>query len=118
MHITPTYLQLCIGIASCYTSVFAQTLSIPTSWRKPSIATSLSDRVQTAAAAIENVMSMSNTSQGLFSVLANVSFGTSATFYWQLAEFDLVTNGSTYEDAVANYFPLAEASRPGLLDQL
>ncbi|KAJ4497584.1 hypothetical protein C8R41DRAFT_732432, partial [Lentinula lateritia] len=42
----------------------------------------------------------------------------SATFYSQLAEFDLIVNQTTYEDAVQNYFPLAEASRPGLLDDI
>ncbi|KAJ3851366.1 hypothetical protein EV368DRAFT_65829 [Lentinula lateritia] len=84
---------------------------------KPTITSSVSDRVQIAGAAIEKVRSTSNTSEGLFSDLANISFGTSATFYSQLAEFDLIANQTTYEDAVQNYFPLAEASRPGLLDE-
>ncbi|KAJ4493586.1 hypothetical protein C8J55DRAFT_555018 [Lentinula edodes] len=86
-------------------------------FQKPNITSSVSDRVQIAAAAIEKIRSTSNTSEGLFSDLANISFGISATFYSQLAEFDLIVNQTTYEDAVQNYFPLAEASRPGLLDE-
>ncbi|KIK54172.1 hypothetical protein GYMLUDRAFT_177781, partial [Collybiopsis luxurians FD-317 M1] len=83
---------------------------------KPNITNSLSDRVQIAAAAIGKAMSMFNTSAGLFSD-PTISFGTSGDFYSQLAEFDLATNDTTYQNIVQSYFPLAEAARPGLSDE-
>ncbi|KAJ7617776.1 hypothetical protein FB45DRAFT_1102990 [Roridomyces roridus] len=84
-------------------SVVAQ--AAPSSWRKPTLNMSQSDRVSLATAGIQKTLTFLVDS-GLFGD-PDDTYGNGGTFYSQLAEFDVATNGSTYSTPLGAYFELA-----------
>ncbi|KAJ6560643.1 hypothetical protein DFH09DRAFT_1279584 [Mycena vulgaris] len=88
--------------------------SPPSSWRKPNITTSPTERVSIAGAAIDKAIN-SLGSDGQFTGEDYIIAG---NFYYQMAEFDVVTSGTKYRDALQRYFPLAQSSRGNFTDPL
>ncbi|KAJ7923590.1 hypothetical protein B0H13DRAFT_2655064 [Mycena leptocephala] len=83
-------------------------------WRKPNITTSPADRVSIAGAAIEKALNRLGT-DGQFTGEDYIIAG---NFYYQMAEFDIVSNGTQYRDALQRYFPLAQTNRGNFTDTL
>ncbi|KAJ6520988.1 hypothetical protein DFH09DRAFT_1287310 [Mycena vulgaris] len=84
-----------------------------TSWRKPNVTTSITDRVTLAEAALEKAIGMLNSTTGLFD---GVGPGGAAFLYGEMAEFDLFTNQTKYGTTLQQYFPLAGAGRTNFSD--
>ncbi|KAJ7115437.1 hypothetical protein C8R44DRAFT_880736 [Mycena epipterygia] len=83
-------------------------------WRKPNISTSPADRISIASAAIDKARSSLGT-DGQFDGEDYIIAG---NFYYQMAEFDIATNGTQYLDALTQYFPLAQENRGNFTDTL
>ncbi|KAK7439987.1 hypothetical protein VKT23_017240 [Stygiomarasmius scandens] len=92
----------------------SQTFIPSSSWRKPNIITSPSERVDIARAALELAISHLNISDAQFD---GRPFGVAGILYAQMAEFDLLTNQTKYQSDLKNYFSMAEKVRPLLLDE-
>ncbi|KAJ7060318.1 hypothetical protein C8F01DRAFT_1084068 [Mycena amicta] len=96
--------------------------SSTSSWRRPSINTSLSERIRLAGAAAEVAVSQLGADGqflGIYTVLIRslVHEMTSASvgdyygagvFYGLLANYDIASNGTSFKSALSEYFPLAE----------
>ncbi|KAF9043820.1 hypothetical protein BDZ89DRAFT_1197260 [Hymenopellis radicata] len=72
--------------------------TIPSFWRRPNVTLSIDDRISAASKAIETVLGR----------LASDQFGFSGSqeFYGQLADFDSLTNQTTYKEDVTRFFTL------------
>ncbi|KAJ8074467.1 hypothetical protein PM082_015368 [Marasmius tenuissimus] len=108
--------RLQIGLASfLLSSAIAQQFSpSPPLWRKPNMTISSQERIQRASDTLRTTMGGFDDLSGQFT---NTYWGDTGPFYINMAEFDLVTNGTQYKDRLLSYFPKAEVSRRGFLDQ-
>ncbi|KAJ7117075.1 hypothetical protein C8R44DRAFT_738935 [Mycena epipterygia] len=102
------------------------------SWRKPNITTSLADRVSFAAAAVEKAISMlgpdgqfdgtpsplSLPSALLTFEITGEPYATAGIFYSQMADLDIATNQTTYQDSLEQYFGLAQQNRGNFSNEL
>ncbi|KAF7288782.1 Glycoside hydrolase family 76 protein [Mycena indigotica] len=77
------------------------------SWRKPSITTSLTDRISLAQGAISQAISQLDSTNFMFPDPAH-SYPRSGTLYSQLAEFDQLTNQSRYAADLGGYYGSAQ----------
>ncbi|KAJ6470440.1 hypothetical protein C8R45DRAFT_1015639 [Mycena sanguinolenta] len=84
------------------------------SWRKPNITTSLADRVSIAGAAIDKAASM----LGNDSQFDGLAWGVAGYFYSEMADFDIATNQTKYENTLKQYFLQASQIRPNFSDEL
>ncbi|KAJ7151866.1 hypothetical protein C8R43DRAFT_1190492 [Mycena crocata] len=75
------------------------------SWRKASMTTSPADRVSLASAAIE----MARTKVGSDGQFSSEGYAVAGTFYSQMAEFDIVTTGTRYQQELLQYLNLAQS---------
>ncbi|KAJ7117083.1 hypothetical protein C8R44DRAFT_627232, partial [Mycena epipterygia] len=80
---------------------------------KPNITTSPADRVNLANAALQQAIGELSTGAQF-----NDGYGVAGNLYSQMAEFDLATNQSTYEDTLEQYFLLAQENRANFSDEL
>ncbi|KAJ7277182.1 hypothetical protein C8J57DRAFT_1308719 [Mycena rebaudengoi] len=76
----------------------------PSTWRKPNITASTAERISLAGAALEKAVDMLSTTTQY-----------RATVYSQMAEFDILTQRTTYRDGLQTYF---STSVPTLGDKL
>ncbi|KAK0476947.1 hypothetical protein IW261DRAFT_1635377 [Armillaria novae-zelandiae] len=86
----------------------AQDLPTPTSWKNPNITSSRDDRISIASAAIDEAVSMLQP-DGQFK---DSTFDIPGRLYAQMAEFDRLTNQTTYKQTLKQYFVLAESISP------
>ncbi|KAF7288743.1 Glycoside hydrolase family 76 protein [Mycena indigotica] len=77
------------------------------SWRKPSITTSLEDRISVAQGAISRAISQLDSTNFMFPDPTH-SYPRSGTLYSQLAEFDQLTNQSRYAADLGGYYGSAK----------
>ncbi|KAK0237379.1 hypothetical protein EDD85DRAFT_1008566 [Armillaria nabsnona] len=89
----------------------AQDLKPSTLWKDPNITLSKDDRITIASAAIEKAVSMLQPN-GQFS---DSSFDIPGKLYAQMAEFDRLTNQTTYKQTLKQCFVLAESISPKFL---
>ncbi|KAJ7117074.1 hypothetical protein C8R44DRAFT_627179, partial [Mycena epipterygia] len=80
----------------------------------PNITTSLADRVSLASSAVEKAISMLG-SDGQFD---GEQYDAPGILYSQMAELDIATNQTKYQDSLEQYFPLAQNSRANFSDEL
>ncbi|KAJ8074485.1 hypothetical protein PM082_015386 [Marasmius tenuissimus] len=84
----------------------------PSGWRNTSITIPLSVRTTLARDALETVMKSFNKSSGQ---LDGDNYQYTGVLYAQMAELDLFTDKSQFQEALSFYFPLAEALKPDFL---
>ncbi|KAJ7074694.1 hypothetical protein C8F01DRAFT_1101500 [Mycena amicta] len=82
---------------------------VSSSWRQPNITTSVADRISIAKGAIDEAISQIDTSTGQFPD-AGDTYGSAGALFSQLAEFDLATNQSAYQDTLLNFWPAAQTT--------
>ncbi|KAJ7114692.1 hypothetical protein C8R44DRAFT_629530, partial [Mycena epipterygia] len=80
----------------------------------PNITTSLADGVNLAASAVEKATSMLS-SDGQFD---GGQYDAPGILYSQMAELDIATNQTKYQDSLEQYFPLAQNTRANFSDEL
>ncbi|KAJ7695420.1 hypothetical protein B0H17DRAFT_1198654 [Mycena rosella] len=97
----------------CATLATAAQLVSPT-WRKPNITTSLADRVNIAGAALDKAISM----LGKDDQFDGLAWGVASYFYSQIADFDIATNQTKYQDNLKGYFLQASQLRSNFSDEL
>ncbi|KAJ6529794.1 hypothetical protein B0H19DRAFT_1193253 [Mycena capillaripes] len=83
-------------------------------WRKPNITISPTDRLTIAGAAIEKGLNGLGT-DGQFTGEGYIIAG---NFYYQMADFDVLSKGTQYHDVLQQYFPLAQTGRANFSDPL
>ncbi|KAJ7573694.1 hypothetical protein C8J56DRAFT_1173436 [Mycena floridula] len=93
----------------------AQSFTSPSSWREPDVVTAPADRVSLAKAAIDESVSRINTTTAQYD---GTAFGTTGLVFSQMAEFDLVTNQSTYKDQLKGFFKTVDGTKPSFADEL
>ncbi|KAJ7573690.1 hypothetical protein C8J56DRAFT_1065825 [Mycena floridula] len=95
--------------------VSAQSFTSPSSWRKPDVVTAPADRAALAKAAIDESVSRINTTTAQYD--GSIAYGTAGLVFSQMAEFDLVTNQSTYKDQLKGFFKTVDGTRPLFADE-
>ncbi|KAL0061451.1 hypothetical protein AAF712_011745 [Marasmius tenuissimus] len=75
----------------------------------------MAERIGHASNTLTTTLRIFNSTSGQF--MSSLGWGPAASFYMNMAEFDLVTNGTQYKENLLSYFPVAEAARPSFLDQ-
>ncbi|KAK7034772.1 hypothetical protein VNI00_012179 [Paramarasmius palmivorus] len=109
--VAPAGLWFLVGIftSSLYRSVLSQ--SIPSTWRKPSVAAARAECIQQAQAAIDRSISA-------LPAPASSQFrdwlGLAQTCI-QMADFDALTGQNKYRQALTGYIAAAERAQPGFL---
>ncbi|KAJ7060312.1 hypothetical protein C8F01DRAFT_1142262 [Mycena amicta] len=93
-------------VLACNLVHSADPSSSTSSWRRPSINTSLSERIRLAAAAAEVSISQLDT-DGQFLVPVG-DYLAAGVFYGLLANYDIASNGTTFKSALSEYFPLTK----------
>ncbi|KAG7443182.1 uncharacterized protein BT62DRAFT_1009785 [Guyanagaster necrorhizus] len=93
--------------------IAAQDFTPSSSWRSPNVTTSQDNRISIVSAALEKTLGYLQ-SDGSFN---DSAYGTPGAFYAEMAEFDRITNQTTYKDVLKKYFPLIEADRSNFLDE-
>ncbi|KAK0229437.1 hypothetical protein EDD85DRAFT_939750 [Armillaria nabsnona] len=92
----------------------AQDLTPSTFWKNPNITSSKDDRISIASAAIDNAVSVLQPN-GQFNVSSDSGFDIPGRLYAQMAEFDRLTNQTTYKKTLKQFFVLAESINPDFL---
>ncbi|KAJ7054555.1 hypothetical protein C8F01DRAFT_478246 [Mycena amicta] len=93
-------------VLACNLVHSADPSSSTSSWRRPSINTSLSERIRLAGAAAEVAVSQLG-ADGQFPASVGDYLG-AGVLYELLADYDIASNGTTFKSALSEYFPLAE----------
>ncbi|KAJ7479366.1 hypothetical protein B0H11DRAFT_1916367 [Mycena galericulata] len=83
------------------------------SWRKPNVTTSLTDRVNIAGAAVDKGISM----LGSDAQFDGQPWGVAGNFYSQMADYDIATNQTKYEASLKSYFLQASQLRNNFSDE-
>ncbi|KAJ7652819.1 hypothetical protein DFH06DRAFT_1330913 [Mycena polygramma] len=84
------------------------------SWRKPNITTSMADRISRAGAALDVAIDRLST-DGLFDTEAS---GTAGNLYSQMAQFDIYTNQTKYQNTLQQSLTTVQKSRANFTDPL
>ncbi|KAJ7131249.1 hypothetical protein C8R44DRAFT_904276 [Mycena epipterygia] len=74
------------------------------SWRKPNITVSTADRINLAGAALDNAIDRLS-ADGQFD---GEAWGITGNLFSQMAEFDIATNQTKYENMLLQYFDLVQ----------
>ncbi|KAJ7190663.1 hypothetical protein GGX14DRAFT_603883 [Mycena pura] len=93
-------LLLSLVVASFFLALCRGGELASSSWRKPNITISLEDRISIASAAIETAISK----LGPDAQFDGQSLGYAGQLYSQMAEFDIATNQTKYEDTLKAFF--------------
>ncbi|KAK0468939.1 hypothetical protein IW261DRAFT_1344744 [Armillaria novae-zelandiae] len=92
----------------------AQDFTPSTLWKNPNITLSKDERIAIASAALEKAVSMLQ-SNGQFN---DSAYDTPGRLYGQMAEFDRLTNQTTYKETLRQCFALAESNNTGFSNVL
>ncbi|KAJ7266289.1 hypothetical protein C8J57DRAFT_1718180 [Mycena rebaudengoi] len=85
-------------------------------WRKPNITTSTTDRIRIIGAALEQSLNHVG-ADGQFTDSADGGSGRAGPFYLQMAEFDIVTGQSKYEDTVQKFLAFTQSTGANFSDE-
>ncbi|KAJ7277188.1 hypothetical protein C8J57DRAFT_1222933 [Mycena rebaudengoi] len=85
-------------------------------WRKPNITTSTADRIRVVSAALEQSLNHVG-ADGQFTDSADGGSGRAGQFYTQMADFDISTGQSKYEDTVQKYLAFTQTTGANFSDE-
>ncbi|KAJ7798540.1 hypothetical protein B0H14DRAFT_32672 [Mycena olivaceomarginata] len=83
------------------------------SWRKPNVTRSLADLVDIASAALTKAIDGVNT----LNQFDGQTYEVVATLYTEMAQFDMITNQTQYEDVLQQSFSRTQQTRPNFADE-
>ncbi|KAJ7351409.1 hypothetical protein DFH08DRAFT_1078428 [Mycena albidolilacea] len=90
------------------------------SWRKPNVTQSLADLVDIASAALTKAVDGVNTLNqfdGMSLPVSGQTYEFVATLYTEMAQFDMITNQTRYEDVLQQSFSRTQQTRPNFADE-
>ncbi|KAJ6452629.1 hypothetical protein C8R45DRAFT_1040419 [Mycena sanguinolenta] len=90
----------------------ARTVVSESAWRKPNITQPLSDLITTASAALVKAVNGASTADQF----NGQTFEVVATTYFEMAEFDMLTNQTQYEESLQQSFSRTQEQRPNFQD--